>query len=326
MPLAARSALLPALLVAAASLNARAADDGVLLKWKFKPGDSSRFVGSQDMQANTKARGLSQEVAMKQTSDIRWVVDSIDDDGNAHITQTVQRLRVETGPVGDTIKYDSDDDKVPEGADEAQIEAMRIGVNQPLNLVLDPLGKVVDVRLSDQFAKRLKESPHYGQLAMMYSRENLKQMASMITVELPAKPIAKGATWEQQTSVTDPLAGKQKVTTTYRYDGTEEHDGRQLDKISATAKISFNDDNKDENLLPQPSIKDQKMNGVIWFNRKAGRVEETQLTSKVVTEATIGMSKVERTLVIKQSTRLANDADAEPAKKPVAKASDSEDL
>ena len=322
MSCAVRSALFLAVL-ASCIAQARAAD-GVALKWKFKPGSTSRFVNSNDLKASTKGGGLSQEAVTRHTSHVRWAVESVDDDGNAHITQTLERIRVESGPADDAVTFDSNDEKAPDGLDEAQIEAMRIGVNQPLNLVIDPLGKVIDVRLSEQFAQKLKESPHYGQLAAMYSRDNLKQLASMITIELPAEPVSKGAVWEQHTTVNDPVAGKQKLTTTYRYDGVEEHDGRKLDKISATAKISLADENKAALI----SIKDQKLSGVIWFDRSAGRVEEAQMTSRLVTELALGANKTERTLVIKQHTQLVDEAadkDRKP-QKPAAKKAAGEDL
>lgn len=314
MSFAVRSAFVLAV-VAAFSTSPVEAAEGVPLKWKFSPGQSSHYVSSQDVKINSKGGGFTQEMVMKQTSDIHWMVESLDDDGNAHITQTIERIRVETGAADDALKFDSNDDKAPEGADEMSIEALRIGVNQPVNLVLNPHGKVVDVRLSDQFAQKLKESSQYGPLSAMFSRDNLKQMASMSTLELPADPVTKGETWQQESTLSDPVAGKQKLTTTYRYDGSEEHDGRHLDKIAATATISTGDGNKAVPL----TIKDQKLNGVFWFDRKAGRIDEMEMTIKVVRELPAGANKLEQTLVTKLHTHLSDEPATKPKKSEVKK-------
>lgn len=297
------------------------ADDAVELKWKFKPGQTSRYEAIQDVKVNVKQGIFAQEINMKQTSDVRWLVESVDEERNAHVTLTMERIRVESGPADDTVTFDSDDDKQPKGADEASIEALRAGVNQPVYLTLDPRGKVLDVRLSEQFAQKIKESPQYGPLAAVFSRDNLKQMASMNTIELPAEPVKKGATWQQESLITDPIAGKQKLTTTYRYDGMEEHDGRQLAKISATATIAPADDKKASPL----TIKDQKLNGVTWFDRAQGRIVEMQMTTKIASEMAAGQNKTEQIMFTKQHMKLVGNTaagDAEPKKKPSKEAED----
>lgn len=316
-----RSALVVGVFIALAASRV-SAEEGVALKWKFKPGQVSYYTSSQDIKVNVKQGIVAQEVLMKQTSDVRWEVESVDDDGNAHITQTIQRIRSESGPAEDTVTFDSKDDQPPKDADESSIEALRAAIDQPVYLVLDPRGKVLDVRLSEQFAQKIKESPQYGPLAAMFSRENLKQMASSSTIELPDEPVAKGSSWEQESTLADPIAGKQKLTTTYRYDGAEEHDGRRLEKISATAKISPADEKK----LSPVTVKDQKLNGVIWFDRGSGRIDEMQMTIKMVSEAVAGANKIEQIMVTKLHTKLvAKPADAETKPKKTA-AKPAEDL
>jgi hypothetical protein len=299
-----------------------AADDAVTLKWKFKPGQTSRYTSTQDVKVNFKQGILAQEIMMKQTSDVRWMVESFDEEGNAHITLTMERIRVESGPADDTVTFDSKDDKLPEGADDSSIEALRAGVNQPVYLTLDPRGKVLDVRLSEEFAQKIKQSPQYGPLAAVFSRDNLKQMASMNTIELPAEPVHRGTTWQQESLLTDPIAGKQKLTTTYRYDGMEDHDGRRLAKISATATIAPADEKKVSPL----TIKDQKLNGVTWFDGDLGRIDEMQMTIKVASEMAAAQGKAEQIMFTKLQMKLIGDA-AAPGEKPKKKApKESEDL
>lgn len=318
MSFAIRSALVVGLSVLFAARASAA--EGVALKWKFKPGQTSYYTSSQDIKLNVKQGILAQEVLMKQTSDVRWEVESVDDDGNAHVTQTIKRIRSESGPAEDTATFDSNDE-APQGEDESSIEGLRAAIDQPVYLVLDPRGKVIDVRLSEQFAQKIKESPQYGPLAAMFSRDNLKQMASVNTIELPEEAVTKGSTWQQESTLSDPVAGKQKLTTTYRYDGTEEHGGRRLEKISATAAISPADENKASPL----TVKDQKLNGVIWFDRGLGRIDEMQMTIKVASEMALGANKAEQIMITKLHTKLVvqpAEAESKPEKSASKQAED----
>lgn len=293
------------------------ADEGASLKWKFKEGQTWSYTTSQDTKMNLKQGLVAQEMLMKQTSDVTWKVESIDEDGNAHLTLTMTHIRSESGPADDTAVFDSDDDKLPEGADAASMEDLRAGLNQPIYLVLDPRGKVVDVQLSDEFAKKIKESPQYGPLAALFSRDNLKQMVSANTIELPAEALAKGTTWQQESLVTDPIAGKQKLSTTYRYDGVEDRGGHRLDKISSTAALGPADEKK----LSPLTIKDQKMNGVIWFDRASGRIAEMRMSMKIDSELAFGAgaNKLERMVVSSSHSKLSDKPNSKPQKKPEGK-------
>jgi hypothetical protein len=287
------------------ALPARAADDGVTLRWKFKPGQTSRYASSVDMKMQHKAGSReADELSAKQTSDMTWVVDSVDEDGNAQITQTIQRVRVVESAQGEEQTFDSDEKK-PEGGDEAPADLRSIVVNQPVHLTINERGKVIDVRPSDKLAAKLKQSPP-GPLAAMFSRDSLKQQASTNTLELPADPISRGSTWQQQTTVSDPMSGRQTLVTTYRYDGTEERDGQKLDKISASTKVS---PAGNQGAAQRVTIKDQKSNGVIWFDRAVGRIHEMEMTTKVVREVSLGTNMIEDTMTTKMHMQLVAESE-----------------
>jgi hypothetical protein len=283
------------------AIPAGAADDGVVLKWKFEPGQTSRYAASVDIKAQHKlGNAQPEEVISKQTSNMTWVVDSVDEDGNAHITQTMERIRVASSARGQEQTFDSDEEKL----DETATEPLGFLVNQPVHLTIDPRGKVVDVRPSAKLAEKLKQ-PQQGPLAAMFSPESLKQMANTNTVEFPSEPVSRGTTWQQQVSVRDPVAGRQTLVTTYRYDGSEERDGQTVDKISATAKLAPADN---QAAAQRVTIKDQKSNGVIWFDRSVGRIHEMEMTSKLVREVSLGANKLEETVTTKMQMRLVDES------------------
>jgi hypothetical protein len=289
-------------------MPARAADDGVALKWKFKPGQISRYTTSVDIRAQQKlGAGQAEEFNSKQTSDMTWVVDSIDQDGNAHITQTIERVRVASSAKGEERAFDSQEDKLPEGVDDEAVEPLRVMVNQPVHLTIDQRGKVIDVRPSEKLAAKLKQSSQQGPLAAMFSREGLKQMASTNTLELPAEPVSRGTTWQQQATASDPVSGRQTLVTTYRYDGSDERDGQTMDKISANAKVS--PAGNQAATAQRVTIKDQKSNGVVWFDRAVGRIHEMEMTTKIVREVNFGANKLEETVTTKMRMHLVSETD-----------------
>lgn len=272
------------------------ADDSVSLKWKFKPQQASHYTTSVDIKAVGKVGTRApEESSARQTIDMTWTVDSVDDDGNANITQQIDRVRMQSSEQGHQTTFDSKDKDVPEDVDV---------IHQPVHLVISSQGKVIDVRPSDKMAEKLKQAP--GPMAAMFSRESLKETVKMSTLEFPDKPLTKGATWEQQSTINVPMSGRMTQTISYRYDGTEERDGQTFDKISATAKVS---PVGEHGASQRPTIKDQKLYGAIWFDRKIGRIHELEMTTKVVREGTIGANKLEETLTTKTHTRLVAESD-----------------
>lgn len=333
MSLAARTSLVLVALLCPAVLTAWAADKGVTLRWKFPPGRTANYTTSQDLKVQRKEGDKPEEFYSKQTTNMTWLAESIDDDGNAHITQTVSRVRMQSKGLGKEVVFDSNDEKASAGADQASLQALCAALYQPVYLIIDPRGNVVDVRLSGAFSEKLKQVPQNEPLTAAFSRDNIKQMVNMNTLVLPDEALDKGTTWDQQATLFDPVAGKQKLVTTYRYDGQEEHDGRKLDKISATAKVSRADEKAAAQWF---TVKDQKSNGVIWFDRDAGRVHEMQMITKVVREINQGANKVEETMTTHLHTRLLDEGGAEsklpaaekqkPAKPAAGKKPKGEDL
>ena len=309
MTLSARShwAVVTFVVLGVAALPARAADEGVLLKWKFKRGQTSHYTTSVDIKAQQKLGGAQpEEFNSKQTSDMTWAVDSVDQDGTAHIRQTIERVRVTSSSKGEEQKFDSDDDKLPEGVDAAAVEPLRVMINQPVHLTIDPRGKVIDVRPSEKLAEKVKQSSQQGPLAAVFSREGLKQMVTTNTLELPAEPLSRGTTWQQQTTVSDPVSGRQTLATTYRYDGSDERDGQTLEKISATAKIA---PAGNQAAAQRVTVKDQKSNGVVWFDRAVGRIHEMEMTTKIVRDVSFGPNKLEETVTTRMRMQLVSEAD-----------------
>jgi hypothetical protein len=317
-----------ALVVVGGLVSFARADDAERLRWNFQAGQRSDYVGTQELNIELTARGRPTQIHHKQTIDMTWLVESVDDEGNAQVVQTINRMRVkgDGGPAGDVDLDSAARDKSGDGkvaADEtekvgkrgddetANDEPLFLLVRQPLRLTIDPRGEIVDVELPDALERRLKEAGSEEE-AFLLSKDNLKQFTSMNTLVFPAGPIARGDTWKKESDVPDPMTGKQHVTTTYRYEGSEEIAGTRLEKIAASAKAA---PPKLPRGTPQLTVKEQSSKGTIYFDRSAGRIERLKMDTKTTVEIDAPGGPVRQSTTVKVEMRRADDkpADAKPA-------------
>lgn len=314
------------------------ADDPRPLRWNFQAGQRSHYVSTQELTVDVTMRGRPNRMHSKQTIDLTWLVESVDDDGNAHVVQTTTRMRVkgEGGP-GGNINLDSavndqpadgkpGDGKPAEGKpaegddqndDAGKAQAMKdepltLLVNQPIRLTIDPRGEIVDVELPKELQQQLKESGS-EEVAFLLSKDNLKQMTSMNTLAFPDEPLSAGDTWKKESDVPDPMVGKQHITTTYRYEGRAEVGGKSLDKITASAKAALP---KPPRGLPPMTLKEQTSKGTIDFDHAAGRIERLKMDTKTTLEIDAPGGAVRQTTTVKVETRRTPDGPADAEGKP----------
>ena len=94
------------------------------------------------------------------------------------------------------------------------------------------------------------------------------------------KPVAQGDTWSRDAAMEIPTLGSMKTVVKYRYDGTENRDGKELDKITATTQMAVVPP-KDKSIRVQVNVVDQKTEATIYFDGDAGQVVEVKTTSKM---------------------------------------------
>src|SRR5689334_7646213 len=96
-------ALLATMMISAAQADAE-------LRWKFKAGEKSAYEMKMHLTQDTKAGNMPFQVKISQTMDMSWEVKEVSDDGDATMTQTIDRVRMEmTLPQAGQapIKYDT---------------------------------------------------------------------------------------------------------------------------------------------------------------------------------------------------------------------------
>jgi hypothetical protein len=269
-----RSAALALLGLAILFASAQSAAAQTTLRYKFKQGEKLNYVLQMkgDMAMNVMGREF--KVDMGQTFDVTWNVASVDQSGKAKITQTFDRIRFNMeGPTA-KLEYDSKEGKEPEGpVGKIMGPLFSALVGAEISMSMDAQGKISDVKVPEKLAQAAKGLAGTPGLGQMLSEEGLKQMMDQSGLLLPAKPISKGATWDQKFESKSP-GGTMKVESTNTYDGPVAKDGKQLEKITLKPKITLE---ADPNAPAKITLKSQEATGTALFDNAAGRLVETNM-------------------------------------------------
>jgi len=150
------------------------ADDTVLLRYKYSPGQVLQYEGKQTMMVESTVAGTTRKLDSATNSVRQWRVLSVDAQGNARLSLSLIRAQVDaTTPDGKKIAFDTERDANSPLADV---------VGMPLvEVVLSPAGQVVS------FGQ--PKTPAAGHFAA-YLRTVLFPM--------PAQPVKVGATWQHE--------------------------------------------------------------------------------------------------------------------------------
>ncbi|HVC96719.1 MAG TPA: DUF6263 family protein [Pirellulales bacterium] len=294
-----------ALAVCAIFATSARAEEARMLRWKFAKGETKRYVQEQEMVSEQTSKGRSMKTTVKQTMDVTWRIKSVDEEGLAEITQTVDRVRmkVQRPPeAGPSLAFDSDEKSGASPETREMAAHFQALLKHPIAMKIDAQGAVSDVEIPDSIKEAL-EGPEPGS----GGEEAFKETFTTNTIQFPAEPVKRGSSWKHATESKTPF-GKQKATTTYTYDGIENHEGQHLDKIDLKLALEVNEDDEAK---ARPKIVSQKSEGVIYFDGEHGWLAMLHSTSKVQTELTQGDMKLGETISTTTRIKLAQPAGAD---------------
>jgi hypothetical protein len=265
------------LLAAAAATPARC---DTVLRWKLTPGETLRFVTQMKMVAKVGNGPAPFTTTSNQTVEMSWVVMSLDADGVASVTQTFDRLRLKmTSPQGVMVDFDSATNGETAGISKALVPFLESIVNKPISVKIDPRGEVSDVQVPQSMLDGMKKVPGMGSF---FSGETLGKLSGLGT--LPEEAISKNDVWTTEAGVDVPLFGKMKTQSKFRYLGSEIRDGRRLEKIGYTQQMVVTPATEQSGNTMK--VTDQSVSGTTYFDNVAGRVAESDVTSKMKIEVT----------------------------------------
>ena len=227
-----RKGTLPSLvcLVLLAASSGQALADGVSLTWHFKPGETLHYVAKQEVVQDISSATVSGKMNVGITMDLTWVVQSIDAQQVASLTQTIDRVRMTAdGPQAAKVQYDSASGQQPEGAAKATTAGFQTLVKKPMSLKIDSQGKILELKMPQDVQEQMQKTPALQSLGRMFSAEGMKQLLGLST--LPKEPLVPGKSWNDESLFENPQAGKQKVKTTYTYAGPKTLDGTPAEQI-----------------------------------------------------------------------------------------------
>jgi hypothetical protein len=277
------------LLAGLAFLAGTPAQAEVLLRWKFTAADSWTYTMTMTMQQEMTIGGMAVKTVVDQTVDYTWAVSSVDKDGSAALSQTIDRLRMDVkswqGEQGQTIRFDSASKEKPTGLGAMLAPMVESLIGKAITMRVDPRGDVSDFKVPEDMFAGMKKSPGMEQMGGIFTEDGLKQMTAQAMFKFPEEKIAKGATWTSLVEMPNPAFGKQKSETTYTYKGPEKVEGQPVETIALKVVTGFD---TPEDSPAQLEIKEQKSTGQAFFDNAQGRLLRSENSSAMKIEITAG--------------------------------------
>ncbi len=285
----------------------RPADADKLLRWKLRPGQSLQLVFQQETDMTTSLGGVDMRSTANMGMSIQWDVADVSTDGTARISQSIRRLTMKMNvPGNQQVEFDS---ASPEQAE---------GLGQHLAATINPLvgvcfvqqmtnrGEITDVDLSEESQRSLQKSPAGEQLQKLFSHDGLQALLGQAATVLPHHPVKPGDHWTGTSDLNSP-AGKLVMDATYTYVGTEEHDGRPLERIDVQIVVDFG--NGADALGLDVEVSQQKNQGTIYFDEQLGQFVSSDIVQQMTMETKLGEQCHRQQL----NTRLRMDVSETPA-------------
>lgn len=296
-------------LVLATASTAQAAKQ---LRWKFKEGEKLPYALAQRANILIDANGIEIDIKIRQSMDVTWTVKSVASDGTAEISQKVDRVQLKMStPFTGEVGYDSqkpDEKPGPEIWDRLgkPIEAMLGG---EFTIKITPTGKVTELVMPESLLEALKSQGGGGGQGMMmsggmFTESTIRQTIEQAVTLLPEEAAKEGTVWERELENKTPI-GTQKIAVTYSYGGSEQKDGKTLEKINAKNELTFVP-NEDSEVDIEMEISEQEGTGEIFFDAEAGKTINAKNKQTLTMEGDFMgnefAQEIEMTLLLAQGT------------------------
>jgi Family of unknown function (DUF6263) len=270
------------------------------LRWKFSAGQKRSYVLIQKTATKMEVMGKPVETSSTQTVDITWNVKGVDKDGNADMTQTIDRVRFEmTGPTGkvnlDTAK--AEDAPAVLGSLANLFKAM---TGSPFTMKFTARGQLRDVVVPAKIVDAFKNAGPAG--AMFGDEETLKKMTSQSIVPFPEAAIAQGKSWNELKKMPMPF-GTMVMDTTY----TLEAAAGPVETIGVDVKLKI------EPKAGSPldiTVKSQQVKGHYRFDNAVGYLKASELVQKLSMAVTVNGQEFAQDLNTTVKMELKNDSAA----------------
>jgi RNA polymerase sigma factor (sigma-70 family) len=284
--------------------NASAQAPRVFLKWKFEEGKPFYQVMTTTTTQSMKVMNNDVKQQQKQTFYFRWTPVKMDN-GKWILKQKILGVKMDIDIGVAPIQYDS---TKAANADSPLSDFFKALVGAEFTVTLDREHRVEKIEGREEFVKKLMEANKQMTplLDQILSEKALMEMVEPTFAVVTGEPVEKGKKWTKQTTLDMGPIGKYTNDYTYTYEGQD----KELDAIKVDTKLTYGPPEKPEGHSGLPfkirsaDLKSKSSTGMVWFNRKKGRVEKStmdlELTGKLTIE--IGGQKTEVELSQTQKT------------------------
>ncbi len=251
-----------------------------MLRWKFEKGQTFAWKMVQDANITMTIGDMEQESSTSFAMTMGMFVKEVDEDSVASLEITMDRFQMEMEMAGQKMEYDSNSDEAPAGLGEVFKKTFDPLMAMTYTFKMDSLGEILDVEVPEDMLKMLESNPGMQQFGKIFSKETLQDMSSTGWLTLPEEGLNVGDSWDMESETTNPILGKQTVATHFTYEGSEELDGRTVEKISMEMDMEFDEDTENE-LGIKLNIEDMTLTGTFYFDAERGRLAISEIKQEM---------------------------------------------
>ena len=270
------------------------ADDAPLL-WKFQAGDEHHYQMTQSMDMGMVVGDREIETSFEQLLDMTWRIEQVDEQGEATMLQSVDRVRMEMqSPGQQEMSYDTDSDEAPTGFATMMAPMFEAMTAEPFKMSFTPRGEIKALVIPESLAKAMKAIPGAAAMGEMFSDEGFKNMIQQSSLILPEpKDLKPGFEWTTETVMKNAQFGQLEIETTYRYLGPREVEGKPYEVFSIAMEMNFGEGPGGM----QMEIVNQESHGEILFDREAGRLESSKIQQVLEMNISVGTQEMKQNMV-----------------------------
>ncbi len=281
------------------------------LVWKFAVGDVHHYQMVQEIRMSMDLGPEGETVStVKQTLDMSWEVESIDESGAARIAQKISRTQIDIAAPGQAnVRYDTASDASPQGYATMLAPVLTALTTSTFKFTLSATGEITDVEIPESYLEVLSRSPGASTMGGLATAEGFKGMISQGGLTLPqSEDLIAGQEWSTLSEVASPATGKITTITTYHYAGSREIDGQQFEVFVPKIETRFGEAEKTN--TANVELTNQESSGEILFNRSAGRLEFSTISMRMESVITAGINTIHQKLNQKVQFKIVEPSEA----------------
>lgn len=257
-----------------------------VLRWKFEKGQTFQWKTAQNADITVTINDMEQATTSSFTMTMSMFVKELTD-SVASLEVSMDRFQMAMEVAGQKMEYDTDSDEVQEGIGEIFDKTFEPLMSMTYTIKMDDRGEIVDVIVPEESMKMLESIPGMQQFGKMFSKEAMQDMSSTGWLSLPEEALNVGDSWDMESETNNPILGKQISAAHFTYEGTEEVDGRTLEKISMDMDMEFDGDVQNE-LGLKMSIEDMTLSGTFYFDAERGHLDNSEIKQQMEADLEAG--------------------------------------